>query len=314
MRQHTAPDDRNLTAPFASRTGKFGVTVSCTENYAKFAVASICSIRDHNATVAIELVLDRQFDGLGRIAERVGFEIRTISPDQSIVPETEHVRSRMLKIQAVASTAFDPMLYIDADTLALTDVARIQSALSISADADLFMLLRRPLVPTIWDYGRLNFVDPKIDDSDIVTLLRSTFGLAISARDLDHLKCWNAGVIFGSQDVVCKMATKWLATYERMIRVPTSRAFVPNDQLCLWLTLWEAGNTIRVGELPLSWNFMPGHVLRMKPYTRQIDPSALAEVAILHLATNKYDEWALRMIEAALDRHDASLAWNHDKL
>jgi len=266
-----------------------------------FAIASICSIRDHNQTVPIKLFLDGKAPDVDHLAKQLGFSVVRLSCDRY----GEHVRSRLLKIHALANTSFQRILYLDADTLVLDDVAKIQAQLFVPLDADVFLLLRRPRLISIWDYGRLHFTDPTIDKEEIVRLVSTTFGLPLTSVDLGRLNCWNGGVIFGCRQTLEAMSARWLAAYQRMISASTSGAFVPNDQLSLWLTVWKAGNAIRVGELPLCWNFMPGHALGLKPNTCEIENDALASACILHLGPNKRDQWALDRIAMTLARHDA---------
>ncbi|MEU9123232.1 hypothetical protein AB0C96_25765 [Streptomyces sp. NPDC048506] len=274
------------------------VTFACTRSYFSLAVAAICSLRAYNRDVPVRLFLDQEPADLARIATALGFAARI----RRLPGHGEHIRSRLLKIRAMAEAPPGPCLHIDADTLLLDDVAALagQSPVGPSAGVDVRMLLRRPKVQTLWTNGRYNFTDTGLSRERITRLVNETFGLAYTTDDLGAMPCWNSGVVYGSGAVLRRIATRWLARYRRMVTGPTSEHFVPNDQLCFWLTLLEMGDLVRTGELPLRWNFMPGRALRLAPGTAELDDDELADVAILHLSVNKDDVWALRRRDAVL--------------
>jgi hypothetical protein len=89
----------------------------------------------------------------------------------------------------------------------------------------------------------------------------------------------------------------------------TRDSFVPNDQLALWLTLWEASEDVAIGELPLSWNFMPGLALELEPGIAQVHDSCFDGISILHLAACKREPWALHRIAAALEEAGVASPW-----
>ncbi|ARF53263.1 hypothetical protein [Streptomyces gilvosporeus] len=274
------------------------VTLACTHSYFPLAVAAICSLRTHNHDVPVRLFLDQQPKELARIAAALRITARI----RRIPAHDEHTRSRLLKIQAMTEAPSGPCLHIDADTLLLDDVDALaaQSPIGPAAGVDVRMLLRRPKVQTLWTNGRYNFTDPALSQEQITQLVNDTFGLAYTTDDLGAMPCWNSGVIYGAGAVLRQVAMRWLDRYRRMITGPQSKHFVPNDQLCLWLTLLEMSEAIPIGELPLRWNFMPGRALRLAPGTEELNDDELADVAILHLSVNKDDDWALRRREAVL--------------
>jgi hypothetical protein len=290
------------------------VRMSCTRSYLPYAVASLCSLRQHNRAVPVRLFVDEEVPELTAIADRAGFTVERVDPVSERVRAVhgdagDHIRSRLLKIHTMATATAERVLYLDADTLLLGDVGAVGAAVEGSAE-DLFMLLRRPLVPTLWDYGRMNLTDPQRSREDIAELIQETFALGLTLADLDRLTCWNAGILYGASDTARTLAVAWLDTYERMITASTRDAFVPNDQLCLWLTLLGHDPVGDIGELPLGWNCMPGLALGLAAGTPSLPDSDLDGVTVLHLATNKRDPWAVRRMTAALDAAGVVLPWS----
>ncbi|RLV04412.1 hypothetical protein CTZ27_10655 [Streptomyces griseocarneus] len=261
-------------------------------------MAAICSLRSYNRTAPVRLFVDDKPPELDTIAATAGFTVEV----RHVPGYNEHVRSRMLKIRAMTEATSGTCLHIDADTLLLDDIADLaeESPVGPGTDTDVRMLLRRPKVQTLWTNGRHNFTDTGLSPEDIADLIRETFGPALTTAELGAMPCWNSGVVYGTGAALRRIAHPWLDRYRHMVTGPTRDRFVPNDQLCLWLTLLAARDTIRTGELPLRWNFMPGRALRLAPGTRDLDDTELDGVALLHLSVNKDDPWALRRRNAAL--------------
>ncbi|MCC3771944.1 hypothetical protein [Streptomyces sp. UNOC14_S4] len=264
-------------------------------------MAAICSLRSYNRTAPVRLFVDDKPPELDGIAATAGFTVEV----RHVPGHSEHIRSRMLKIRAMTEAVpgeSGTCLHLDADTLLLDDVADLveESPVGPGTDADVRMLLRRPKVQTLWTNGRHNFTDTELGRDEIAALIRETFGLALTTAELGAMPCWNSGVVHGTGTALRRIARPWLDRYRHMVTGPTRDRFVPNDQLCLWLTLLAARDAIRTGELPLRWNFMPGRALRLAPGTRDLDAAGLDGVALLHLSVNKDDPWALRRRNAAL--------------
>ncbi|MEV6421258.1 hypothetical protein [Streptomyces sp. NPDC051662] len=293
----------------------FGVVFAATHSHVPFAMASISSLRRYSPSVPVRLVVDVSDERAEAAARRLRVEL-VVAP---LAVEDEFIRSRLLKIGAIGSAPFDDILYIDSDTLLLDDVLRIRNLRDKEPHGGrpLMMLLRRPVVPTLMGFGRLNFTarDPSVDD--IRDLLGRALGLQLSPAELDQLLCWNSGVLLGRADVLRPLCVRWAELYEQIATGPHRAHFVPNDQLCLWLTLHETADRSLVGELPLRWNFMPGLALRASAHGtsshdqsaylevarlngRSLGDDALREVSLLHFARNKYDDWALEMTARAL--------------
>ncbi|MFJ4963919.1 hypothetical protein ACIP6P_15945 [Streptomyces sp. NPDC088729] len=300
----------------ARHRSDFGVVFAATRSHVPFAMASISSLRAHSPSVPVRLVVDAPDERAEAAARRLRVELVTAP----LAVENEFIRSRLLKIGAIGSAPFDDILYIDSDTLLLDDVLEVRGLREAEPHGDrpLMMLLRRPVIPTLMGFGRLNFTarDPSADD--IRDLLRRALDIRLTSAELDRLLCWNSGVLLGRAGTLRPLCTRWAELYRRIATGPHRAAFVPNDQLCLWLALHEAADRALVGELPLRWNFMPGLALRAPLHgtTSQdqtaylevarlnggsLTGEALREVSLLHFARNKYDDWALELAARALE-------------
>lgn len=290
-----------------SPTSHFGVGFVATPDFVPFAAAAVSSLRRYNATVPVTVAVDQPSADLDRVASRLAMSVERIPTSVDDLwaaspAERQSASSRIVKIEALVRTSNDPHLYLDSDIVLLGDVGEIEPELAplLGSDADLFMLLNRPVAPTFWG-DRHNYLrDPNVDRDAATRLINETYQLTLPSTAIDELVCWNSGVIYGSADALHILADRWLTLYRRMLVAPTRDQVIPRDQLSFWLTLWELRHTLRVKELPRRWNFMAGHFLGLDVGTPDVEANRLDGVRVLHLAQNKFDPWALREVESAL--------------
>lgn len=292
----------------ARATSRFGIGLATTSSFVPFVVAAVASLRRHNVDVPVTVYVDQPDPELLRVAPILDMTVdagpaSTQEAYDRDGSEREWTASRLVKIQSLLRMEHEPYLYLDADTIVVGDIAEIQDELAdrLGAETDLFMLLRRPTAPTLWGHRHLYFLDLDLDRETAARLISEAFGLVVPASFLDEETCWNSGVIYGSARAMRVVATRWLELYRRMLRAPAGRRLIPRDQLSLWIALWELRGTIRVDELPPRWNFMAGHLLGVDPGSADIDPGAIGDARVLHLAQNKFDPWALRRVREALE-------------
>ncbi|MFV2103600.1 hypothetical protein [Micromonospora sp. LOL_024] len=288
---------------------QFRVTLTTTTTFVPYVAASVATLREHNRTVPVAVFVDEPSPLLDRLARKLDFDVHVVTVDPaewSAVParQTESVRSRIVKISSMFDAPTAQHLYLDSDTLVRTDIALMSKELGdrLGTEDDLFSLLNRPVAPTLWGDRRLYFTDPDISRTAVVELVHETFGVALPDSALDDMKCWNSGILLGSAPAMHELATRWLRHYRAMLPMAATGRIIPRDQLGFWLALWEMRETLRVREMPVRWNFMVGHLVPVPVGTESVDESAYAEAAILHLAQNKDDPWALRLVSNALQR------------
>jgi len=184
-----------------------------------------------------------------------------------------------------------------------TDIERITSELPIFDNniPVVYLLLRRPKIISITDISWLYFKNSsEMTIQQMADLVNVTFDTKYTEQKLLALNCWNGGVVYGNAKGVHLLCNMWKKYYETMLTGKNKDYFIPNDQLCLWLATDQMANRMTIKELPLSWNFMPGHALEelMKkscPSIKEVKES-LDGVNILHLAQNKTDIWAQILI------------------
>lgn len=286
----------------------FGIGLASTPSFIPFALAAVASLRRHNVDVPVTVYVDRPTGDLHRLAPVLNVAVDHVDTSAdgfwSHSPADREWRSsRLVKIQSFLRAERDPYLYLDADTILLGDIGEIEADLAdrLGSTADLFMLLNRPVAPTLWEHRHLYFRDPDIDRETAARLVNETYDLRLPVCFLDEATCWNSGVVYGTASVLRPLATRWLALYRRMLAASTRSRLIPRDQLSLWIAVWELRSTLRVVELPRRWNFMAGHLLGLPPGTADVDPAGLDGVRVLHLAQNKFDPWAMRHVAGALD-------------
>jgi hypothetical protein len=284
----------------------FGIVMAANDRYADYARSAIASIRRYNPRVPIEVTLCGDNPALRDAAAWFGCDVRcepfpvelagTITPDVRSV-----VWTRFAKFACLRETTLDPCAYLDADVLALSDVAGLAKGGLPGAD-EVHMLLRRPVLPTIFRWRHAYLVDAQqLTPQAVADLLNAAFGVGLSVEAMLAIRCWNAGVIFGSRAAVRRLATTWRETYGRMVTGRYRERFVPKDQLCLWLAAGQPDAGLDLRELPLAWNFMPGHVVPDSQRRTWSAPLALAEVSaranILHFGHTKSEHWAVELLE-----------------
>jgi hypothetical protein len=292
-----------------SRQGRFGVGQICTAGFLPYLAASVASLREHNSTVPVTVSVDEVFPGLNRISESLAVDVRRVDVDTTGLyaaspAELESTRSRIVKIRSLIDTEYDVHYYVDSDTVALGDIADIMRELGdrVGTEADLFMLLNRPVAPTFWGDRHLYLIDPDVTRAQAAEVVGTAYGLSLPERFIDELVCWNSGVILGTAPALRMLGERWLTLYRRMLAAPNRAHIIPRDQLGFWLALWELRDRLRVAELPRRWNFMAGHLLGIEPGTEEVDETGWQDARVLHLAQNKDDPWARRLVADALGR------------
>jgi lipopolysaccharide biosynthesis glycosyltransferase len=198
------------------------------------------------------------------------------------------------------------MMFVDSDVLVLDDLKKITEELELKGSDKpiVYMLLRRPQLLSLNDIGWLYLRDaPGLSFQQMADLINETFSLDYSADQLQNVNCWNSGIVYGSPEGIKMLADQWSKYYTVMLTGKNKDSFIPNDQLCLWLAIDHLVDKVTVKELPLAWNFMPGHALEkiMSKATPSLDEikASLRGVRILHFAQNKADSWVQRLIELA---------------
>jgi hypothetical protein len=291
-----------------SLTSGFGVIMTCTAAYAPFLVASAATLRRHNTTTPVVVVSDPTgVERVAPVADRLGIELVRAEPRwmetvRSPDGEAERIRSRLMKIESLAAASFDPVLYLDCDTIVRDDIAKIVDELgpALANGADMFSLLHRPVAPTLWGDRRLYFPDAEISRVEVVRRIGDIYAVDLAAVGLDQIVCWNSGIIMGRRDAMRRIGGRWLELYRRMLASPHREQIIPRDQLGFWLSLWERRDQVRVAEMPVRWNFMAAQLLGLPPGADDLDEAAIDGAAILHLAGYKFDPWAVRRVQPVL--------------
>lgn len=283
------------------------VTLTTTAGFVPHVAAAVASLREHNSAVPVSVFVDEPTEQLSELAEVLSFRIQVVpvNPRETagINPaDVEMVRSRLVKIHSMATATAPAHLYLDSDTLLRGDIGGISDDVGVrlDGDADVFMLLRRPVPPPLWKSRHQYFTDPDIDRAGAVALMNDTFGMTLPPSIIDDLVCWNSGVIFGSAAGMRRMGERWLELYRKTLRTVATGQLIPRDQLSMWLALWEMRQELRVAELPVTWNFMAGHLLDLPVGTEEVSAGRLTPAVVLHFAQNKSDPWARRLVDEVL--------------
>jgi hypothetical protein len=288
-----------------------GVVIATDSRCAEYARAAIISIRQHNRVVPIRVYLCGAVPYLEEAAERLCYTVWPVTlpeylGDNCSADRKRYIWTRVTKLTAMLENPFNPCLYLDADTVALDDVSKV---VDVGAgrldDFEVYLLLRRPKIPSIYNWRRPYIVDSQDMTSEGMTaLLNRVFDLDYTPGELLETQCWNGGVVYGTQKAVRLLAQRWLGYYERMVTGPHRDRFVPKDQLCLWLAAKQLARQIRVRELPLEWNCMAEHALlkgsRPDITLEEVLQRARASAKILHLGFVKESAWAVALKNALL--------------
>jgi hypothetical protein len=279
----------------------FGVILAVDKAYAPFARLALHSLRRYNASLPIQLVTCGIHPSLSELAVKYRASLRVIPRPSyldllSSLAEQQIAWTRAAKLQALVECPFDPGLYLDADTVAFTDIQRItEVAPNDLSTQDIFLLLRRPRAPDVYRWRR-----PYVHGSDyfspaeIVRLINHAFEEHFTERSLERVRCWNGGVVFGAQLALRRLGLAWLERYEYMLTSNQRERFLPKDQLCLWLAAEHLQAELYFHELPLEWNYMIRHVWKEQAGDFELkDVLNLAGQAfyLLHLGDVKYSPW-----------------------
>ncbi|MFA6518111.1 MAG: glycosyltransferase [Candidatus Shapirobacteria bacterium] len=286
----------------------FGLVMASDEKYTTYLKTAIRSIRKLNSHLPIHVYSCSNIKNITDQGDQY-CQIKKVKVPQDLkeslgaTSELEHSLTRIAKLESMSDENFNSLMYIDSDILALEDVDKITTELEVgdSNKPVVYLLLRRPGRLSITDISWLYFKDSsQLSAQQMADLVNNTFETNYSAERLLNIRCWNGGIIYGSSDGIRILAGLWKKFYLQMLTGKNKNSFIPNDQLCLWLAIDQLENELTVRELPLAWNFMPGHALeeimkKTNPSPQEIRES-LAGVKILHLAQNKTDVWAQILI------------------
>lgn len=286
-----------------------GIVMSTDLQYAEYAMTAIISIRKYNNSIPIKLYLCDNIPYLTAAANHLSFATKCV-PMPAYLDRIEseklrqHIWTRIAKLTAIIESTFDWCLYLDADIIALDDVGKITAITCDQMnDSEIHMLLRRPHLPSVYEWRRPYIRDSlNLTPEDMATLVNQVFALNYPAEEILNITCWNGGVIYGTQKAIKLLGKLWLALYEKMVTGPYLRQMVPKDQLCLWLAAKQLERQITIQELPLEWNFMPGHTLLNEDLAHcdlaKLRRPIQERAKILHLCHRKSDNWASELIKS----------------
>lgn len=295
----------------------FGIVMATNRAFARYAKSAVSSVRKYNQTVPVRIYLCGEIPEIEDAASELSCTIKHVDFPADLVDRVSTTKggliwTRIAKLTSMSETVFDPCLFLDVDLVALDDMAQITGFdLKCPASKDaIYMLLRRPGLPTVYNSRQLYLTDAKNTTQEGMTqLINETFGLSYSMDNFLALRCWNSGVIYGSRYTLNLFAQRALELYQRMVTGPHGERFRFRDQLCVWLAEDQLKSSITAFELPLEWNFMPGHAVPMASsvftydYTSVMDSvEAVCEhVKVLHFGDRKKFPWAIKLRESFLE-------------
>lgn len=303
--QSANPKEKKKSAK-RSASHKMSIVMASDEKYISYLEIAIKSIRKHNASIPIKIFSCNPIGFLDSIEEQGVEKIQVKLPKDfrthfDTISAYNHALTRIAKLNSITSTSeSENVLYLDSDIIALTDVEKIANELKTQEDT-VYLLLRRPQIVSLLDIGWLYFKNSsKMSPDELAQLTNDTFSTNYTGNSLLQLDCWNTGVIYGPSAAVQKLSKAWMKNYLQILTGKNKDSFIPNDQLSFWVTADQLKGSIHLKELPLSWNFMPGHaaedlVKKPNPSPEEVQ-EALKDVNILHLAQNKTDVWAQILI------------------
>lgn len=291
-------------------SSNFSLVMASDKKYIPYLTTAVASIRRYNNTVPIDVYTCAAPEDFPN-SQRTGYEVHHVEIPQQLKdslreePEKlDHALTRIAKLASMKQEKGTTMMYVDSDIVALDDLGKITHELEV-VDGDkpvVYMLLRRPQVLSLQDIGWLYFRDAaNMSPQQIANLIHETFSLGYSAEDIEKINCWNSGIVYGSTEGIRMLTDLWSEYYLKMLTGENKETFIPNDQLCLWLAINKLSDKVTMRELPLAWNFMPGHALEQT--MRRTNPSAqeikrdLEGVRILHFAQNKTDTWVQPLLD-----------------
>lgn len=285
-----------------------GITLASDERYVPYMTTALRSIRRHNSTIPLDVYSCGRIEPLLPLQE-VNARLHQVTVPQNLIAslDTEdltHASTRVAKLESMTQIGTERLMYVDCDIVALHDLGEIAQELPAD-DSDrpvVYMLLRRPNLLSIEELKWLYFKDSsQLSLQQMTDLVNDTFSLNYSPQRLRDIKCWNGGMVYGSTQGVNMLGELWKDYYYQMLTHRNRGSFIPNDQLCLWLATEQLDDVLEIRELPLEWNFMPGHAL--EEVREKADPNldkikeALNGVKILHLAQNKTNPWVQLLVE-----------------
>jgi len=282
------------------------LTMASDNKYVTYMHTAIKSIRKYNSDIPIDVY---SCDLINHLFGEKNVRLHEVPVPDNLAhvlstQEKEHAFSRVAKLEALGHKSSEKLMYIDSDIIVLGDIKEIETELKVT-DSDkpvVYMLLRRPNTLSIAEIGWLYFKDiNKLSSQKMANLVNDTFSVEYSASQLQNIRCWNGGIIYGSAEAVNTLSILWKNYYFEMLTGKNRNQFIPNDQLCLWLAVDQLEDKLKVRELPLKWNFMPGHALEQ--ITNKVNCKSddikeyLKGVRILHFAQNKNDKWAQILVD-----------------
>lgn len=277
------------------------------EKYAMYINTAIRSIRKYNQHIPIDVYSCAKIDS--RLDNKLNCKVHSVEVP-GVLMETltdeglEHASTRVAKLESMMQKTSETMLYADSDILVYENPEKLNEELKVK-DSDkpvVYMLLKRPHLLSIAQIGWLYFKNvADKSPQQIADLVNDTFSVDYSADRLQNIRCWNGGMVYGATEGVNALAGLWKENYLKMLTGKNKDSYIPNDQLCLWLAVDKLDTDLTIRELPLAWNFMPGHA--MEEIMNQTNPKledikkSLTGVKILHFAQNKNDKWVQVLID-----------------
>jgi lipopolysaccharide biosynthesis glycosyltransferase len=280
------------------------IVMASDEKYLAYLEIAVKSIRKHNTSIPIKIFSCSPISFLETVNKKVvKVQVKPPKGLRSHLESTSaynHALTRIAKLASMTNVESENILYLDSDIIALTDIEKISEELETNRNT-IYLLLRRPQSISLLDIAWLYFKNStQMTTEEMTEVVNDTFSTNYSSKSLLRLNCWNGGIVYGSGIAVKRLAEQWRQNYIKMLTGKNRDSFIPNDQLCLWITVDQLKNKIDFKELPLSWNFMPGHAV--EDLVKNPNPSpdeikkTLKAVNILHLAQNKTDVWAQILI------------------
>lgn len=292
------------------KPNNFSLVMASDKKYIPYLTTAVTSIRRYNSTIPIDVYTCADPEDFSN-SQKTNYTVHHVAIPQelqdSLREEPEkfgHALTRIAKLASMRQENATTMMYVDSDIVAFDDLEKITHELEV-VDEDkpvVYMLLRRPQVLSLQDIGWLYLRDAaRMTPQQMANLVNETFSLDYSAEDIENINCWNSGIVYGSAEGIRMLTDLWEKYYLKMLTGKNKDAFIPNDQLCLWLAINQLSDKVTMQELPLAWNFMPGHTLeesmrRTRPHAQEIRKN-LEGVRILHFAQNKADSWVQPLLD-----------------
>jgi hypothetical protein len=303
-------DDRTAWYWYLDKMTQLSIRMASTADYHRFLRASIISVRLHNPFIPIAVYTD-QIDTWTKRISNVRMHRTMI--DAPMVGHSQYApvyRSRLLKINSFRSGAGDDyILYLDADTIALSNIEDIIQEFKRKQNMDCDLLLAESRDgQNIQDILAKDSIGGTLTSDQFASTLSETFGVDLGDIDLSSIPAWNSGVVLMRANAPDLLRRVWRRSYEAMIRSSNAGQFRGTDEISLALALHHLRGDLKAGQLGTAWNSRPtqseSRGIASKDAFRQFDLGA----RILHLAESKGTRHAEALISGMLQRESAILA------